>query len=77
MEITVLVFGQLVDIVKSDRLRFENIENTDELIARLENEFPNFANAPYRIAVNKKVIDRNTVLEDNSTVAFLPPFSGG
>lgn len=77
METTVLVFGQLADITKAEKLSFKNISNTDELVTKLENQFPQFATASYTIAVNKKVINENTQLQQDSTVAFLPPFSGG
>jgi molybdopterin synthase sulfur carrier subunit len=39
--------------------------------------FPAIAGAKFVIAVDKKVISENTILQGNSTIALLPPFSGG
>jgi molybdopterin synthase sulfur carrier subunit len=38
---------------------------------------PALAGMKYIIAVDKQVIIKNTILNNNSVVALLPPFSGG
>jgi len=47
------------------------------LINALHKDYPEFTQTKYLIAVDKQVIKENTVLNNKSTVALLPPFSGG
>ena len=77
MEIDVLTFGQITDIIKEAKLKISGAENTDELIKLLENNYPALQSNKYSIAVNKKMIHENTALHNEDTVAILPPFSGG
>jgi len=77
MEIDVLTFGQITDIIKETKLKISGAENTDELIKLLENNYPALQSNKYSIAVNKKIIRENTQLQHQDTVAILPPFSGG
>ena len=58
-------------------LALENVADTNSLVKELHTLYPALADAKYAIAVNKKVVNENTVLTENSTVALLPPFSGG
>ncbi len=77
MQVNVLIFGQLTDLVGLSQLTLSDISTSDELIDRLIQKYPALAHAKYAIALDKKVINQNTQLADNSTVALLPPFSGG
>jgi len=43
----------------------------------LEEKYPRLKTVQYAIAVNKEVIQQNTILDNDATVAILPPFSGG
>jgi molybdopterin synthase sulfur carrier subunit len=47
------------------------------LIQQLNQRYPALVNAPYIIAVDKKIVDGNTLLTGNNLVALLPPFAGG
>ena len=76
MPINIIIFGQLADIAGSS-LALENIADTNSLIKELHNLYPALASAKYAIAVDKKVVNENTRLAENSVVALLPPFSGG
>jgi molybdopterin synthase sulfur carrier subunit len=76
MPVNVLIFGQLTEIA-GNSLVLDDITHTDMLIAELNKRYPALADKKYLIAVDKKVISGNTVLNDNNTVALLPPFSGG
>ena len=49
----------------------------DDDIVALNKDYPEFTKTKYVIAVDKQVIKENTVLNKKSTVALLPPFSGG
>lgn len=77
MEVTILVFGQLTDVISSGALKLSGVQDTDAVIAELTRRYPPLENAKYRIAVDKQTINSNTIVKDGSTVALLPPFSGG
>lgn len=77
MEINVLTFGQVTDIIGESSLKIPDVKNTDELNQLLEKRYPGLKSIQYSIAVNKKMIQENTVLQNEDTVAILPPFSGG
>ena len=77
MEINILAFGQIADITGKAELKISNVKNTDELIKKLAETFPALPSIKFSIAVNHKVMQTNTELNDKDTVALLPPFSGG
>lgn len=77
MATTVLFFGQLTDITLQQQVLIEGVSDTDQLLSRLHENYPALQNAKYILAVNKNVVSSNTILSDHSTVALLPPFSGG
>lgn len=75
MPITVISFGQLSEITGKD---FQvSVEDTDQLAALLRDTYHIPADIKYMVAVNKKVISNNTLLNADDTVALLPPYSGG
>lgn len=76
MILKVIMFGKLADIAGSS-VSVNGVADTDSLINELNRKFPGLENAKYVIAVNKQIIKENTVLNNESVVAFLPPFSGG
>ena len=76
MSVKILLFGKLADIAGGVVL-LDSVADTDSLINALEEEYPEFTKTKFVIAVDKQVIKENTVLNKKSTVALLPPFSGG
>jgi molybdopterin synthase sulfur carrier subunit len=76
MSVKIILFGKLADIA-GGFVSMDNVEDTDSLINALHKDYPEFGKAKYVIAVDKQVIKENTVLNKKSTVALLPPFSGG
>ena len=72
----IILFGRLSDIA-GDSVSVKNVSDTDSLVNELHKNYPAFADTKYVIAVNKQVINQNTVLNNYSVVALLPPFSGG
>jgi molybdopterin synthase sulfur carrier subunit len=76
MPVNIIIFGRLTDITGSS-LALENIADTNSLVKELHTLYPALADAKYVIAVNKKMVNENTPLTENSIVALLPPFSGG
>ena len=77
MNINILVFGQLYDIIHQVELHISDVKDSRELIQKLDKMFPKLAEVKYALAINKKIIHKNTLLNDNDIVALLPPFSGG
>ena len=76
MSVKIILFGKLAEIA-GGAVSMDNVEDTDSLINALNKNYPEFAKTKYVIAVDKQVIKENTVLNKKSTVALLPPFSGG
>ena len=77
MKINILAFGQIVDIIGTSSWTISGVENTDKLELTLKHHFAGLLNTKYALAVNKQVIHENTILNNDDTVAILPPFSGG
>lgn len=77
MQINVIIFGQIADITGASSLTVENVADTGQLVERLTAAYPALSNAKYAIAVDKKIIKENTPLNNDNTIALLPPFSGG
>jgi sulfur-carrier protein len=77
MKIKVMIFGQLTDIVNSNMITLTDIADTNNLVNELKRQYPSLNQAKYIIAVDKQTVTENTTLKDGSTVALLPPFSGG
>ncbi len=77
MEIRLLAFGQIGDIVGQPEIIFSGINNTDELQIKLAEIYHGIAAIDYSMAVNKTLVQKNTLLNNGDTVALLPPFSGG
>ncbi len=77
MKINIIFFGQLTDITGTEAITMDGVIDTDGLVRTLEMDFPALTGATYIIAVNKEVIYENTLVADHSTIALLPPFSGG
>lgn len=77
MEVTVIFYGQLVDVMGSSSLKIIDAEDTNIMIEKLKLIQPSLKNLPYVVAVNKKIILENTPLENDAEVVVLPPFAGG
>jgi len=77
MRINIIFFGQLKDITGSKNLVVEEMDSTDKLILHLNAVYPELINKKYLIAVEKEIISSDTVLNNNDTVALLPPYAGG
>ena len=76
MQINIIIFGQLRDLL-GENFMLSDITDTNSLIKTLNERFPQLADSKYVMAVNKKIVTENISLTNNSTVALLPPFSGG
>lgn len=77
MQINLIIFGRLTDITGKSTMTLTDIADTNALVKQLHESYPLLATNKYVIAVDRKVITGNTVFNKNSTVALMPPFSGG
>lgn len=77
MQVRIMIFGQLTDIINTSTLTLSDIADTNGLVNELNKLYPALAGSNYIMAVNKQAIVANTILKEDSIVALLPPFSGG
>ena len=75
MAVKVISFGQLAEITGNDFIA--EVTDTGQLITLLRDRYHMPGNIKYLIAVNKKVVNQNTSLNADDSVALLPPYSGG
>lgn len=75
MEVKVIAFGKIAEITGKEF--FVSASDTEALKEQLSVRFPKLADMKFAVAVNKKVTDENTALNNNDTVALMPPYSGG
>ena len=76
MQVNVLFFGQLNEIVETDQLQLEGVQTVDEARSVLMDRFPGLAACSFQIATNQQ-LNSNKVLEEGDELALLPPFAGG
>mgnify|MGYP006350939347 FL=1 len=77
MKLKVILFGQLSEITGTSNILLERITDIKGLREALHKQYPSLATMKYIIAVDKKVIGGDMLLDEKNTVALLPPFSGG
>ena len=77
MKVKVLIFGQLKDVTHSATCEVSDVHDTDQMIRKMNDTYPGLREKKFLIAVEKEIIQKNTTLKDNFTVALLPPYSGG
>lgn len=77
MQANIIIFGQLTEITGTGSLALTGITDTNALVKELNRKYPGLANVKYMIAVDKKMVTENVVLNEYSTIALMPPFSGG
>jgi molybdopterin converting factor small subunit len=77
MAISVMVFGQLTDWTGGNTVQMEGVADTDALVQALKEKYPGLAQIKFTVAVDRKTITANTTLHPGTSVALMPPFSGG
>lgn len=77
MEIKILAFGQIAELVGQSEFSLADVKDTDTLKEWLAANYPSINAVTYAISVDKKKVTANTGLNHHSVVALLPPFSGG
>lgn len=76
-KIKILLFGVLVEKVEKNELFFSIEKDTDTFMSNLKTRYPVLNELKFSLAINKKIISENTVLNSHDEIALLPPFSGG
>jgi len=76
-KISILFFGQLVEITGKTSLELSGIEDTLAAQEILRDLFPQLVETPYLLALDREIIHENIPLEGNHTLALLPPYAGG
>lgn len=77
MNIEVLFFGQLTDITKCSTMSIDNPGSIYKLKSKLINRYPALEHMKFIIALNNKITLEDELIEVNSKIAIMPPFSGG
>ncbi|WP_145855642.1 MoaD/ThiS family protein [Pedobacter suwonensis] len=77
MEIEIISFGQITEFINNQKIEVDGITDTDAFSKYLENRFPALKNLKYKLALNKNIVQHNTEITNQATIAIMPPFSGG
>ncbi len=77
MKIELIIFGKIAEFINNQNIEVDGIADTDAFKQYLENQFPALKNMKYKLALNKNIIQENTEITNNATIAIMPPFSGG
>lgn len=76
-KISILFFGQLVEITGKPGMELSGIEDTFAVQQILKDLYPLLGSTPYLLALDREIIHENIPLEGNHTLALLPPYAGG
>lgn len=74
--VKVLFFGLTRDIAGRSEKHYKAGE-LNSLMVQLTDDFPALRSCRFRVAVNGVISNGNADLNENDTVALLPPFAGG
>jgi len=77
MEINIISFGRIKELIENQKLNIGPLEDTDQVKSYLEEQYPSLAGMKYTLALNKQLVQAKTIIEEHSTIAIMPPFSGG
>lgn len=77
MNIEILFFGQLSELTGCSYIKMDNPGYISTLKELLFSQYPGLEKSKYFIALNNKMVLENSIIPDNSVIAFMPPFSGG
>jgi molybdopterin synthase sulfur carrier subunit len=77
MQIEVLFFGQLTDKVGCTVTKMTNLGTIAAFKKEIVEQYPLLKHAKYTIALNNKIAEDTETIQENDTIALMPPFSGG
>ncbi len=79
MKLNILYFGLVAEAVKqtSEELVIDATITVNELQNLLIEKYTVLSNLSYKVAVNKELVNTETLISEDSEIAVLPPFAGG
>ncbi len=77
MKIKVLLFGIFTDITGKNEIEFSDIPDTETLLRKIFETYPQIQHRKFQISVNKTIVRKNSILQNGDIIALLPPFAGG
>ena len=80
MQIELLLFGIVKDVIGKSSMQLQTPENTTiaNFRASLLDKYPKLAAyKSFSIAVNETYVEDNYLIKENDTIAIIPPVSGG
>lgn len=78
MKVKIIAFGQIEEILGNNEMDWITDSKTiKELDEELHSNYPLLQKTTYRIALNQTIIGEDASLNQNDTIALLPPFAGG
>lgn len=78
MNLTIKHFGRIAEICgKGEEVVILEKSDTENLKLHLFKKYPSLESTAFKIAVDEQIISTNIELNENSSIALLPPFSGG
>ncbi len=81
MKIVIKYFGMIEEAIKkSEETLILNSEKNiyiNDIHKELKENYPVLENMNYKIAINLQITEENTIIENNTEIALLPPFAGG
>jgi molybdopterin synthase sulfur carrier subunit len=77
MEVKVLFFGVIAEVVGTNFKHFRDVKSICDLKLRIQDDFPEVVHYNYRISLNNEIINNDPTLKNGDEVALMPPFAGG
>lgn len=79
MKVSVKYFGQIAEAIElnNEYIELPNGASYNQFLEVLNSFHPSLQGYVYKVAVNKKIVNGNVLLEPDSEIAILPPYSGG
>lgn len=77
MQIEVLFFGQLTDKVGCSKTMINNPGTIAAFKKAIVETYPLLKQSKYTITLNNKIAVDSELIQEQDTIALMPPFSGG
>jgi len=79
MKLDIHYFGMIAEAIKCTREEFilENKLTVSQLQHLLVKKYRNLEKLNYQIAIDKKLVNTQTLITNDAEIALLPPFAGG
>jgi sulfur-carrier protein len=70
-------FGKIGELVKSQEIEIAHVSDSATLLETLKEKYPQLAETTFSLAMNRRLVNGNTLIPEDAELALLPPFSGG